>query len=48
MSAADHKSVGWELIVAVVLLGWLVIALVIATVVGRGTFLGTGRDSDSQ
>jgi|RhiMethySRZTD1v2_1073278.scaffolds.fasta_scaffold254514_3 hypothetical protein len=48
MTAADHKSVSWELLVAVVLLGWLVMALVIATVVGHGTVLGTGSDSDSE
>jgi hypothetical protein len=37
----------WELLVAVGLLSWLVVALLVATVVGRGIGFGTRRDSDA-
>jgi hypothetical protein len=38
--------VDWELLLAVVLLSWLVIALVVATVVGHVIAVGTRADSD--
>ena len=37
----------WALFAAVVLLGWLLIALVVATVIGHGIAVGAGSDSDS-
>jgi hypothetical protein len=38
--------VNWGLLVTVVLLGWLVIALVVATIVGHGIAAGAGGDSE--
>jgi hypothetical protein len=46
-TAADHESVHWEWVAAVVLLCWLVIALVVAAVVGHGIAFGMGNDPDS-
>jgi hypothetical protein len=40
--------VSWELLVAVVLLSWLVIGLVVATVVGYGIAFGTRSNSNSE
>jgi len=48
MTATDHENVSWELVVAVLLLGWLVIAFVIAALVGHVTVLGTRGDADSE
>ncbi len=48
MTATDHETVSWELIVAGLLLSWFVIAFVVATLVGHMTVLGTRSDSDSE
>jgi hypothetical protein len=39
---------GWELLLTAVLLSWLVIALIVAAVVGHGINVGVGTDSDSE
>jgi hypothetical protein len=38
--------VGWLSVVAVALLGWLLIAVAVGTIVGHGAALGTGYDRD--
>lgn len=37
-------SVSWASLVAIVLLGWLVVALAVGAIVGHGIAFGTGSD----
>ncbi len=37
-------NVSWASLVAIVLLGWLAVALAVGTIVGRGIAFGTGSD----
>jgi hypothetical protein len=48
MTAPDDESVNWGFLVGVVVVGWLLIALVVATVVGHGIGFSAGSDSDSE
>lgn len=43
---ADDESVSWVPLAAVILLGWLVVALAVGTIVGHGIEFGTRIDSD--
>jgi hypothetical protein len=45
MIASDDQSVSWTSLLPVVLLGWLVVALAVGTIVGHGIAFGTGSDS---
>jgi hypothetical protein len=46
MISADDRRMSWAPFAAVVLLGWLSVALVVATMVGHGIALGSRFDSD--
>jgi hypothetical protein len=48
MTVPDDESVNWGLLGGVEVVGWLLIALVVATVVGQGIGFGAGSNSDSE